>query len=205
MSSLGKDQLRQRFGKAVTLHQGDPSPYVTVHAPIALLGSEPLCTGLNEILKQGGRQWERRIATANLWEQLPSSAGLYMFLWMPELEFVVADGTGPVPWRFPWILYVGEAGAGESRNTLHERYKGEYSGILDGDPEQLWTSRLGRRPSRAELLKHYLTLFPLEYWYLEIDDHAQVAPLERRLLQMLNPPLVFQNRAQLVGKPEPAF
>jgi hypothetical protein len=160
---------------------------------------------LNEILKQGGRQWERRMATANLWQQLPNSPGLYMFLWLPGLEFLVADGTGPVPWRFPCVLYVGEAGAGQSKNTLRGRYKGEYSKLVDGDPEQLWTSRPRERRSRAELLKHYLTLFPLEYWFLEIDDPSQVAPLERRLLQLLNPPLVQQNRAQLVGKPEPAF
>jgi hypothetical protein len=205
MPSLGSDQLRQRFSQTVALHKSDATPYVSVALPINSLGDSVLCCAVSAWLRKDGRHWERRVATSILWQQLPDTAGLYMFLWLPDLELSVAEGTASRIWKLPCVLYVGEAGAGESNNTLRNRYKDEYAKYVEGDPEQLWSKAPSGRVPRKELLQRYLTLFPLEYWFLEVDDPAKVGPLERRLLQMLNPPLIRQHRARLLGHPQPAF
>jgi hypothetical protein len=60
--------------------------------------------------------------------------------------------------------------------------------------------------SREQRLSRYLTLRPLEYWFLILDDVRDIEVLERKLIRMLWPPLNRQHKRKLrPGKTVPAF
>src|SRR5690242_9808179 len=94
------------------------------------------CKMLGDMLRKMGSEWEIRIANPDLHHQLPMCPGLYMFVWNPG--FGLAAAVEPKVRSFPWILYIGQAGAGLSNNTLRDRYRNEYSKLINGDPKDLF-------------------------------------------------------------------
>jgi hypothetical protein len=145
------------------------------------------------MLSDVGSEWEIRVAQPDLYNQLPMESGLYMFVWKPELKFTAA--AKPKVRSFPWILYIGQAGADSSSNTLRSRYK-EYAKLMNGDPEDLFSRNAPA--NRDERMSRYLRLRPLEYWWKEISDQSKILKLERALVTLLHPPLNSQhNRGRI--------
>lgn len=167
--------------------------------PVDPLIDEVHCTAISKALKDFCTDWERRVATPTLWKQLPTSKGLYMFVWRPKLEFRFAeDPTRQI--SPPYILYIGQVGAlkggRSSDNTLRKRYKGEYANYVGANPEALWSTQTpGDRKTK---LQRFLTLEPLEFWYCCMSDETQILRLESRLNYLLSPPLGTVGRARLV-------
>ena len=158
------------------------------------------CSVWERHLGEMATRWEQRIATPDLWNQIPDTSGLYMFVWKVPVGFAV-EGQGMQYFRY--LLYCGQAGAEESNGTLRKRYKSEYSKYLMGDPSQLFESST---PSgRKEELSRWLLLAPLEYWWAEVSDKSQVGPLEKELIRILAPPLNIQHKVLRPAARRPAF
>lgn len=178
---------------------------VSIPCEIAL--SETLdqrfCEATTKALQSGERYWECRVATPNLSQTLPNSAGVYMFVYLPPFSFHLAkDPKKPLPLLYP--LYVGKAGADSSLGTIRSRYHSEYRKYVGQNPELLWSIPQRRR---SELLKTYLNVYPLEFWYLEVLNTSAINRLESSLIKILNPPLNVQGtiKARPSGPPAPAF
>jgi hypothetical protein len=136
-------------------------------------------------LQRHATPWEAHKATERLWEMLPDEPGLYMFVWRPSFRFDVAENR--CPGDLYQVLYIGQAGAGKDlRTTLKNRYK-NYRRYLKANPAMLWEP--DEPVTRPKRLERYLNLRPLEYWYAVVEDRNQIALLEDRLMQLLNPPL----------------
>ena len=181
---------------ALALHHNEPSPYVQLRLPVNPLIDETHCNEISRALQTFGKDWEVTKATPTLWKSLPAKCGLYMFVWCPPLTFRLARDPARLV-SAPYILYIGQAGGGASRNTLKSRYKGEYANYVGADPAQLWETDTGP-DARASRLRRYLTLAPLEYWWCAIDDKDQIKRLESRLNFLLSPPLNRAGRARLI-------
>ena len=140
--------------------------------------------------------------TKRTWEMIPDEPGLYMFVWRPYFRFDVAAGRNI---DLEQVLYLGQAGAGKYKQaTLRSRYKSGYSKYFPGDPARLWEEH--EVIQRHGRLQRYLALRPLEFWFTVIQDRDQIALLEDRLLQLLNPPINQDRRPKLVrGNARPAF
>ena len=163
------------------------------------------CNDLSNDLKSEGKQWERLKAVENLANIIPNERGLYMFVWTPSFEFLFADKS-PTH-KLTWVLYVGKAGVENgTRDTFKDRYQSDYKGKVGTDPKKIW-DKIDEGKSRDQLLTRYLTLRPLEYWYLPISDLNYLLTLETRLLKLLNPPLNTQHAVHKVHpvKTSPAF
>ena len=154
----------------------------------------------------GNKKWEIREATDSLGDHLPEKAGLYMFVWR-------------IPFRFPTkklndhffriIVYIGQAGSGDTGNSLQQRYKKEYAAIVCQDPQALWKDDVSNRASR---LKRYLNLRDLEFWYHEIGQTDLIGAFEESLIKLFNPPANSQfaqrnatNLSARLGRAIPAF
>lgn len=152
-------------------------------------------------LKATGAAWEVRRATPNLWQSIPAKTGLYMFVYRSHVALELDGGACH---RTTWVLYVGRAGSTESERTLRDRYKAEYRKYIGGDPELLWGEDTPK--GRAEMLRRYLAIWPLEYWFLVVEDRAKIPMLEDRLIKLFAPPLNSNGHLRLrKGKAEPAF
>jgi hypothetical protein len=173
------------------------------------------CRQLEAGLRRGdggiSRSWKVRTATADLSEAgesvgIEECFGLYMFVWSPELTFSTSEKGSQ---RLSWVLYIGRAGSEDgSAGTIRSRYRGEYSKFVGRSPEGLWRSD-DPDGSRSERLRLYLSLRPLEFWYLKMVDVRDIALYEKKLIQLLNPPVNVQLRSSRKGlRPsvtEPAF
>ena len=158
------------------------------------------CSVWERHLGEVASHWEQRKATPELWNQIPETSGLYMFVWKVPVGFDV-EGKGMQYFRC--LLYCGQAGANESSGTLRKRYKTEYSKYLKGDPSQLFATST---PSgRKEELSRWLLLEPLEYWWAEVSDKSQLAALEKELIRILAPPLNVQHKVLRPAVRRPAF
>jgi hypothetical protein len=126
-----------------------------------------------------------------------------MFVWRPE--FTLRFAAPPEIERLSWVLYVGKAGKqGGTTDTIKHRYIGEYSKYVGKDPSCLWDSNAPK--DREDRLARYLTLRPLEYWFLIVEDLRDILILERKLIRLLRPPLNQQHGPRIrPGKPVPAF
>jgi hypothetical protein len=184
--SITDDPLLQQ---AIALHRDDTSVTLNFTPCLVRLLDNSHCQMVSESLRALGSDWEIRAAQPDLYYQLPMRSGLYMFVWNPDLKLTVADG--PKIRTFPWILYIGQAGAGSSTNTLRDRYKSTYAKLLSGDPNQLFAS--GAPANRYERLSRYLRLRPLEYWWKEIPDQSIISRLEKALVAAIQPPLNSQH------------
>lgn len=182
-------------------HREQPSIGLGLTFPINWQIDSDLGAALSKDLNASGATWEVRRATPSLGQSIPAKCGLYMFVYRSHLRMSLADGADH---QSTWVLYVGRAGSAESNRTLKDRYKGEYSKYVGGDPEHLWsTEPVG---NRAGMLKRYLSIWPLEYWFLVVEDRRTISHLEDRLIKLFAPPL---NRNGLLrlrkGEPQPAF
>lgn len=177
------------------------SPALTVEIGLHRHLNRDHCRALENDLEAFLAPWEVLSATDALGEQLPSVAGLYMFVWRPSFTFRLANGE---PTRQFQVLYVGKAGGAGSSGTIRTRYAG-YRKYISGDPEQIWAE--GTIPTRREgLLARYLPLRPLEYWYCEAKEPSRLSMLEDRLIKLLNPPLNSRQGPSLrARRPQPAF
>ena len=121
----------------------------------------------------------------------------------PELALRFA--SPPLEERFCWVLYVGKAGERDgTRDTIKNRYQQEYSKYVGQNATCLWEDTAAE--SREQRLSRYLTLRPLEYWFLTLDDVRDIQVLERKLIRLLRPPLNQQHGRKLrSGKTVPAF
>lgn len=187
----------------VVRHHDSPSPRLTHDWALLRLLDERFCTTLAKDLGTDAGQWEVfENVTQRLHENLPDEPGLYMFVWRPPFAFDVDSKlrSGDLA----QVLYVGMAGgASGSKNTIRERFK-NYRKHVGSDPASLWEATVPK--TRMSLLGRYLTLRPLEFWCSVVPDRANVAPLEKRLLKLLNPPCNGQLLPALVVEPrEPAF
>jgi hypothetical protein len=191
---------------ALALHAEDPPPLLSIDLPMSPLMDSVRCQELTKLLAEVADAWETKWAMPNLWQQLPKSPGLYMFVWAPELDFAMAKHNVPST-RFRWALYVGKAGDVHGQGTLQARYHADYAKHTQRDPEALWTN--SEPANRTERLQHYLRLRPLEYWWAVVEDRKRIQTLERQLIRMLNPPVNRQGARgrtlRSVGKGQPAW
>lgn len=182
-------------------HREQSSIGLGLTLPINWQLDSDLGSALTNDLSGAGAAWEVRRATPGLWQSIPSRCGLYMFVYRSHLKMNLEDGTHH---QATWVLYVGRAGSSESARTLKERYRGEYGRYVGGDPENLWSSE--PLACRADVLRRYLSIWPLEYWFLVVEDREKIPHLEDRLIKLFSPPL---NRNGLLrlrkGEPQPAF
>ena len=153
-----------------------------------------------DLLKTGAK-WEMRRATKGCAALIPAKCGLYMFVYRSHLTMEI---EGKPAHRQTWVLYVGRAGSIDSTRTLRNRYAEEYSKYVGGDLENLWADSEPR--TRPNVLNRYLTIFPLEYWFLVIDDRGLIVGLEDRLIKLFCPPLNKTGKLRIrTGTPQPAF
>lgn len=176
-------RVASQLEKVMALNSGSPSPSVATQLPVDPLMNAAHCQAIAEKLAEVGGIWEKRKATQTLWREIPASKGLYMFVWRPDFAFQMAAPQGS-SYSPATVIYIGQAGFNSS-NTLRQRYKGEYSKYLSEDPAILWEEV--DRETRADRLRRFLQLRPLEYWYTEIDDPASIKQLESALLRMFRP------------------
>ncbi len=160
------------------------------------------CKSVDRLLHQEFR-WERRTAVDTLGPSLPSVTGLYMFVWRPVLTIRFA--AEPATEQPFWVLYIGKAGQEYgNHDTIRDRYISEYKKYVGKDPSCLWKEC--QPTSRGNRLALFLTLRPLEFWFLELSNVRDIAILEKKLIKLLRPPLNHQHGAVVrPGKPVPAF
>lgn len=191
----------QTIRNSLARHREQPSIGLSLTFPIYWQMDVDLAAMLGKDLGGAGGTWEVRRATPSLANSIPAKCGLYMFVFRSHLKMSMADDGHHQP---TWVLYVGRAGHAESARTLRDRYKGEYAKYVGGDPELLWSDGLAN--NRGEALKRYLSIWPLEYWYLVVEDRAAIPHMEDRLIKLFAPPLNRQGQLKLkVGQSKPAF
>jgi hypothetical protein len=197
--------VSQRLEGLLRRHRDANSPTLSVDWGLLRLLDRALCDQLATDLRQQGQAWEVQAATEHAWEATPDEAGLYMFVWRPFFAFDVAEQRRPGD--LAQVLYVGKAGAddsgGPTEGTLRTRYR-DYVKYLRSDPAELWSTT---HPStRPQLLRRYLTLRPLEHWFLIVRQRTEIPVLEDRLIKLLKPPCNRQRLPKLVmGPPTRAF
>ncbi|WCO66239.1 hypothetical protein PO878_17190 [Iamia majanohamensis] len=192
--------MERTFADLVAANRDRPSPMLDSSWALQRL-LDPEVSHLVRALEAHCGEWEVHQATQRLWQALPEQPGIYMFVWRPEFRFHLA-GQGRCD-ALHQILYVGRSGGANSSRTLRDRYR-DYLKFLSGSPERIWEAEgVSTRSSR---LKRYLPLRPLEFWFSVVEDPFQVAPLEDRLIKVLNPPLNDSLTPKGRPKsPEPAF
>lgn len=192
----------EEFASIVAQHRDEPASRLDFSPCIERLIDKGLCRELVNHLETDGRQWERRVAVENLHISLPQVCGVYMFVWRPSFEFVHSTGEKHSPF---WILYIGKAGKeGGSNDTIQHRYQTEYSKYVGKSVSVVWNQSPSQ--TRSERLAKYLTLRPLEYWFLQLTELNDIGLLERQLIRTFRPPLNRHHGAVLrAQKPEPAF
>ncbi len=187
--------------RCLALHRTDPPVGLMQEHPISYQMDTEFCDAFSKLLAEHGEQWEIRKATPTLWKQIPERSGVYMFIFESSFSLKAASGDLFHP---RLVLYVGRAGDKESRKTLRDRYRAEYSKYIGGDMNTLWNDE--SPATRSARLARYLTIYPLQYWFCAIADHTRIAALEGALIKLLNPPLNISGRAKLkVSSPTPAF
>jgi hypothetical protein len=193
----------EEFIQLVHKFRDEQAPVLTFKPCVEKLLDAEHCRQITGIMHQNGARWERRIATHDLHESLPKTRGIYMFVWRPclTLRFDPPRDLDPVT----LVLYVGKAGVVDgTHDTFKARYQNEYCRYVARDASVLWEETA--EDSREARLGRYLTLRPLDYWFLEVEQIRDIALLEKQLIRMLRPPLNTQHGARFrLGKPEPAF
>ena len=187
--------------RALAEYVEEPSPGLVLELHVARLLDAESCTALMERLHKQGGPWEVVPAKEHLDAQLPKTSGLYMFVW--STPAVLSSENEDYPLKYP--LYVGKAG-NQGGSTLRTRYK-EYSAFIAGDMGKLWETNHPK--TRNAMLAKWLTLKPLEYWFLSLPtvEDDEISRLEKRLIRLLNPPLNRSHKPSLriAAKTSPAF
>ena len=198
----------EEFKRVLVKFREESTYSLSFDPSIARLMDSDECRGLASVLHGVSLKWERKAATSSLWTMLPEERGLYMFVWCPDLMFRCenrSDSDLSTAEYFRWVLYIGKAGVEEGQSdTLRDRYRNGYAKYVGEDPSSLW-DKPQENPKREAMLERYLTLRPLEFWYLSVGDINEIRVLEKKLIKTLNPPLNKQHgKRLLVGTPEPA-
>jgi len=189
------------FRRVLALHRNDPSVSLDCCLPLYYQMDTDFCEATSAELSTYGTAWEVHRATKDLWRQLPKESGVYLFVLEPSLNLRLTNGMARPATT---VIYVGRAGAADAPATLKDRYRGEYSRLVGGDPNVLWEEGFAR--TRVERLKKYLTVKPLNYWYSIIEDLSKIRQVEANLIKIFNPPLNVAGRARVkLEKPKPAF
>lgn len=187
----------------VDLNSGEPGRPLTLHVPTGLLLDTSRCQMIERQIRGAseGGAWEIVPARAVAASSIPKEPGIYMFVWRPSLTFIRSKPNSPYSPRF--VLYIGRAGGEESRQTLHSRFK-TYRKYLGSDPQALWSeAHLGKRVDR---LSCFLSLEPIEYWFIVCSNAADIREIEARLIAVLNPPINRKREPILkVGNSRSAF
>ncbi len=193
----------QEFTKALHKFRDEPIAHPLDFRPsLERLMDSPHCQQISTIFHNNAK-WERRKAVEGLGGSLPDKRGVYMFVWRPELSLPFENGSKE---QLSWILYVGKAGVETgTHDTIRDRYLTEYRKFVGGDVTSLWEKSPAN--AREERLARYLTLRPLEYWFLLLEAPRDIQILERKLIRMLSPPLNKQMAGPRLksGTPVPAF
>ena len=181
-------------------HRHEAPPAISLNFPVFPNLDVAMCNVVSADLASVGNHWECSRAVKDLWRNLPAESGLYMFVFRSPLSLAM-DGYSYKP---SWVLYVGRAGSPTSKNTIKARYKSDYSKHVDGDPELLWHN--AAVDNREEKLRRYLTIYPIEFWWLPVSDRAKIKNLEDHLIKLLDPLLNRNQRLSLKAEPaKPAF
>lgn len=204
----GLDSLEEKSAairSALALRRGEQTQSLQLSLPVELLIDSDHCSEVSAALKAIASAWETAPALPGLGETLPESPGLYMFVWEPEFSLFMASDEKSH--KFRHILYVGKTGGTGSQNTLKNRYNSEYAKYVGGDPKILWEPLDVR--TREDMLKRYLTLHPLEFWYVEFPETSKdhIDSYEEYLRKLLCPPCNIQQPKTRVrrGPACPAF
>lgn len=182
----------------LALRRGEQAPPLQLSLPVDLLIDTEHCSRVASVLKEIAAAWETSPALPGLGETLPDSPGLYMFVWEPRISLFLANDEKHH--KFRYVIYVGKTGGSGSQNTLKKRYNGEYAKYVGGDPSILWEPVDVK--TRDGMLQRYLTLHPLEYWYMEYPDKKkdQIDKHEEYLRRLLSPPCNIQQPRTRVRK-----
>lgn len=194
----------EEFDQSIAKFRDEEAAVLHFQPNIERLLDSNFCRQIDAVIRRAGQKWERLQAVPGLADTLPTKRGVYMFVWRPA--FKLHFDQPPSTEQCVWVLYVGKAGVEDGEHdTLRDRYKSGYSHYVGGDPSVLWDGTVPT--TRPERLARYLTLRPLEYWYLLIEDVRDIPIIERKLIRLLAPPLNSHYGAKLkpVGKPQPAF
>jgi hypothetical protein len=188
---------QESWQEALARHYPADALSVPFGPSVRLLQDRTFCRVIEDDLRAHASNWEVRIATPGLANQLPDSPGLYMFVWRPNSPSFVKDENKS--FLFSWLLYIGKTGSDGSQNTLKNRYKQEYAAYIDSDPNCFWNEKLP--DNRKSRLKTLLSLSPLEYWYSVIENTEEISKLEERLIKIFRPPGNANGRNVLRPKP----
>jgi len=192
----------EEFNTIVHKYRDEPAGSLEFLPSVARLIDTDHCKHLTQILHSDNQKWERKLAVDNLHTSLPTVRGVYMFVWRPHVQFYIEPESVERPL---WILYVGKAVTeGGTHDNIKCRYQTEYSRYVGKDPSTLWSGTPA--VSREGRLSRFLTLRPLEYWFLAVSNVRDISVIERQLIRVFRPPLNRQHRAVLrPGQPQPAF
>lgn len=181
-------------------HREDPPQGMGLTLPIHHQMDQDFCGAVSADLSKHCGAWEKRLATPDLWKQLPAESGVYMFVFASKLVFQTATAS----FSPTWVLYVGRAGNATSNRTIRDRYQGEYCKYIGKDPEILWSTNAPT--CREERMARFLTIYPLQYWFTTIADRSQIPNIEDRLIKLLAPTLNERQQPRLRPQaPQTAF
>lgn len=182
------------FDRLVVVNRHNAPEPLELFAPLELAIDKAWCQTTSRSI-MGIRKWQIFEATSTLADQLPAKTGLYMFVWRIPFSFPTAKLAEHF---FRTIVYIGQAGAHETGNSLQQRYKQEYSAIVSCDPEALWKTSPVDRASR---LRRFLNLPNLEFWYHEVPQTDLLGAYEELLIKLFNPPANSQFVQKQSAKP----
>lgn len=182
-----------QVASALARHRDDPPPRLELSIPVdRFLDVDYLGHLQDDLRDQIPDGFETLKATKRTHEMIPPAAGVYMFVWCPSFHLHCDDmglsaKSRSARYNSQFILYVGKAGGDGSKATLRSRYQSEYRRFVGGDVNALWNGAKGQ--ARSDLLERWLCLVPLEYWFAVVPDGSMVSSIEKRLIDLLNPPL----------------
>lgn len=186
---------QKTLDRVLAFNRNEVAAPLTVSVPIHALIDKSYCLAVKDGLSEAGGEWQAFTATPNVADLLPNKPGLYMFLWEPYFGVKLEQGD----YHFKWCLYVGKA----EHTSIQNRFRNEYQAYVQGDPSNLYQSSGN---NRKDLLRKYLCLQPLRLWCLEVENISVIDTFERKLIDILNPPLNTQGKLRgRIASPEKAF
>lgn len=170
----------------ISLNAGGVGRQLPLKLPIGLLLDTDRCRLMQRLIADAASDgaWEVLPAASTSQASVPDLPGVYMFVWCPPLTLTRSSPHSNQQLRY--VLYVGKAGGPEYKNTLRQRFK-TYIKYFSSNPELLFSN--DPLPSREARMRCYLSLEPLEYWFLACESTDTIRDIEARLQALLNPPI----------------
>jgi len=184
--------------KALARYRTSDSTPLELYFPMEFLQDENFFNALHEDIDICGDGWEK-ISNLNSasYKSLPDSKGVYMFIWRPGFSIECHNDSAD----FRYVVYVGSASNGDS--SILKRFNSDYKNEINKCPSIHWTENM---PSdRASRLRKVLNLGQLELWYVTMDqaNPEQILDIEKRLINLFNPPGNKAFKAPIRAKYEP--